>query len=139
MMNKVRIILFLLLTAVAGYSQQIFAPSIIEQGGVITVVTDADIDSLLTFGSGDEIYSMTRVFETQIDGKSTKLALLGVPSTLGPGKYEIAVENGNKKIVDIVKGTFIDEDIPLSRSMTSLRQSDDIRKAEQVAQSADNS
>ncbi|HAK47044.1 MAG TPA: M23 family peptidase [Spirochaeta sp.] len=138
-MIKKAILVFLFFTAaVAVFSFSIYAPESAVQGGVITLVIEEGCvyeDINVELARGDETYSKTNVFETEISEYEVDIALLGVPSTLKPGVYSIyaADEDGERYRRDIIikAKEFINEDIPLSRSMSDLRQSDDVKKAEQ--------
>ena len=140
-MKKILLTLLILqISVLSALALEIITPESVVQGGVITVLlSDAGAaDSYsLSFGSDDpngEVYSRTEAFSTSVDGLSARIALLGVPSTLSPGRYSVNAAGAGSEVsrgIEVVPGEFIDEDIPLSRSMSDLRQSDDLRKAEQ--------
>lgn len=129
MTRKTALVIALFIISINLYALQLSAPAEIRQGYVVTVVAD-EKDTELYFKRGDEIYSQSRTFEASVGGKSVFIALLGVPSTAAPGAYQIS---GKGAVLDIkvIEAEFIQEDIPLSRTMSSLRQSDDEEKYEQ--------
>ncbi len=113
------------------FSFELIAPSEVEQGGVITIITDAEINTVVTLEGGEDILSKSKVFAAVVEGQKLKIVLLGVPSTLKPGKYFIKSERGNIKSINVESVEFIHEDIPLTKSMSNLRKSDDTKKFEQ--------
>ena len=129
MTRKTALVIALFIISINLYALQLSAPAEIRQGYVVTVVAD-EKDTELYFKRGDEIYSQSRTFEASVGGKSVFIALLGVPSTATPGAYQTS---GTGAVLDltVIEAEFIQEDIPLSRTMSSLRQSDDEEKYEQ--------
>ncbi len=113
------------------FSFELIAPAEVEQGGIITVITDAEINTVFTLEGGEDILSKSKVFAASVEGQEFKIVLLGVPSTLNPGKYFIKSERGNIRSINVESGDFIHEDIPLTKSMSTLRKSDDTKKFEQ--------
>jgi len=66
------------------------------------------------------------------------MGLLGVPSTLTPGKYLLEWKDregqeGNR-LITILQREFVHEDIPLNQTMTDLRQTPDPKKIEEYRQ-----
>jgi len=132
--------LTLILLAVFIYTANIFAFQIIippegAQGEVLTVlVTESGDENEITIslGRGKDVYSSTAVFAAEINGYTSSVALLGIPSTLSPGRCTVTAASEDTRIeyeFIVKKKEFIEEKIALSRSMSSLRQSDDNRKA----------
>ena len=120
------------------FAYDFYAPDTVLQGGVITVLMEPGQNSLgaeIELKQGVDIHSRTKVFRSRVGDIPVEIALLGVPSTLRPGVYSIYAldEDGSEVKKNIIVNTeeFISEDIPLTRSMSSLRQSDDPLKAEQ--------
>ena len=66
------------------------------------------------------------------------MGLLGVPSTLTPGKYLLEWKDGEgqegNRFVTILQREFVQEDIPLNQTMTDLRQTPDPKKIEEYRQ-----
>ncbi|MDC7225497.1 MAG: M23 family metallopeptidase [Spirochaetales bacterium] len=139
MMKKIFFIfLFMAAAVVAVFPFVLHVPAESVQGGVITVlIEDALPGEAFEFElvQGDDVHSRTNAFQTDVSVEDLFVGLLGVPSTLRPGACRVSAVSADgevhSSVIRIVQKTFISEDIPLSRSMSSLRQSDDIRKAEQ--------
>lgn len=131
------LILVLLLSSQSVFNFQMFVPPEGGQGGTVTVlITDYKLteDIEVSLGRGDDVYASTTAFKMMMDGTERGVALLGVPSTLSPGRYTITASNGKLSLdapFIVKKKDFIEERIPLNRSMSTLRQSDDNRKAVQ--------
>ncbi|MFP4534766.1 MAG: M23 family metallopeptidase [Spirochaetaceae bacterium] len=76
-------------------------------------------------------------FEEDEEGRERWVVLLGVVSTIRPGEYEVVVDGapgapsyeGN---VEVTAREFVEEDIPLSQTLTELRRDEDPRKREQA-------
>ncbi len=137
MIKRTAFCLLFIFTVFFTFTLDLVIPKSVEQGGVLTVVTDSS-GVKLSFGSDDEIHSRTESFKTDIDGQQVYIALLGVPSTLAPGTYAVNAfgspddgEESRTEAIIVKSRDFINEDIPLGNSMSELRQSDDARKAEQ--------
>ncbi|MBI9106816.1 MAG: M23 family metallopeptidase [Spirochaetales bacterium] len=137
-MKKISLIaLIVLLVTGQGFCLQLIIPSEVTQGEVFTVFLTEDIlenGITVSLGRGGDIYSSTNSFSAVIDGARRTLALLGVPSTLSPGRYTVSASDGEETVETeflVIKKEFIEENIVLGKSMSSLRKSDDIRKAEQ--------
>lgn len=139
MKKSLLISLLLLIFSVSTYAFQIILPETTVQGAVLTVLIEEGLvysEVEVSIGRGEEIFSRSQVFKINITGdRMADIALLGIPSTLDPGVYTVTAQSEggleSQNEIQVISKKFIKEDIPLSRSMSDLRQSDDIRKAEQ--------
>ena len=139
-MKKIIFIVLITILTAAGpvFCLHIQVPESAGQGDVITVLLE-DAESAvgleIRLEKGSITYSETEFFSIVVEGLSVQTALLGVPSTLSPGSYSVAVYSGRmletESTVIITDREFIRENIRLSSSMSTLRQSDDQKKAEQ--------
>ncbi|MDC7125392.1 MAG: M23 family metallopeptidase [Spirochaetales bacterium] len=132
MKKKLVLILFFILMACSSYAVDLFVPASVKQGGVITVFVKGGEEGLkISLSKGDKFYSNSECFEDNLDGHNVIIGLLGVPSTLPVGTYTVKLEDQTKNI-EVIKESFICEDIPLNSHMTSLRQDDGEQRREQA-------
>jgi murein DD-endopeptidase MepM/ murein hydrolase activator NlpD len=130
-------LLVLLLSAQSVFSFQLVIPPEGGQGETLTVLIidyKPGDEVSVSLGRGHDVYSRSIAFKTEVSGAERRVALLGIPSTLSSGKYKVTASNGDEVIDSpfiVKKKEFIEEQIALSRSMSTLRQSDDNRKAVQ--------
>lgn len=136
MKKNIIILLLLFLNLTSIFAIDFFAPDNVKQGCVVTVMMKPGSDyenTEVELLQDSNVYSRTMVFRSEVDGNHVDIALLGVPSTLDPGKYSITVTGKSSerktKSITVKPEDFVSEDIPLTRSMSNLRQSDDERKA----------
>ena len=131
-------VLFLFLafamTAVVLPAAELILTDNVPQGGIVTAVlkgTEAEGADVLLQRSGRTI-AKTESFEVVLEGSAAVIAMLGVPSDASPGIYTVTAADGEslhlEAVVNVIGRDFISEDIPLTKSMSTLRQSEDIRK-----------
>lgn len=129
MKKRAVLLIFTLIVSFPLLAFRIEVPKEAGQGGTITVYADeTGVEIYLSLD--DNIISKTETFEISVDGIDVFAGLLGVPSTATPGNYVI-YGGGEEAEIKITESEFIQEDIALGSSMSSLRQSDDARKYEQ--------
>ncbi len=138
MIKKVSALFFaFVITAAFLPAAELILSDNVPQGGVITAVLKGAGDSgaeVLLKRSGRTI-AKTESFKVVLEGYTAVIAMLGVPSDASPGIYTVSAGDGEnlhiEAVLNVIKRDFISEDIPLTKSMSTLRQSEDIRKAEE--------
>ena len=141
------ILLALLVTPPALYSQveqlRLEASEEIPPGGVIrvTVEAPAEVDRLTAalFDGETELSANYGVPLDNRDGRTSWSVLLGVASTIRPGRYTLRVHGSpgpliEERQVSVAALEFRREDIRLNTTISELRSSDDPRKREQALQ-----
>ena len=138
MKKTVLILISIVLLAVPAFCFELIAPETGAQGQALTVFISGVADPCgigVSLNRGDNVYSKTEAFLIGINGKDCIAAVLGIPSTVTPGSCEIKAGGPDGESVvktfEVVKKDFIEEKIELSRSMSTLRKSDDSRKTDQ--------
>ncbi len=118
----------------------IYYPESVYPGDPLRIITcdDDPLENLTTKVKNSRGDTITRgeAFPFAVGDKTVWITLIGIPCTVPGDEYTLVVEGRNdlydffieKKLV-VVEKAFVREDIPLNKSMSDLRTTEDPRKA----------
>ncbi len=140
-------LLFLLTSLLNAQSEErltVDHPEQVAPGGVLALSVESaeplrNITAVLLDGTQELSGNYGVLLEEAEEGRQRWVVLLGVASTIREGEYQVAVHgapgsSAYRGPVTVSSRSFVQEDIPLSMTLTELRREEDPRKREQALQ-----
>lgn len=137
-MKKYFIVIYLFFVSAVLFAASLYVPDVVPQGGIITVyIGGGRPDTLVALERDDVKLVKTHSFEYELRNRRIVIALIGVPTYYEEGFYRVTTDSGLEAKISITKQEFNSEDIHLTKTMTNLRKSDDVRKKTQSKKLSD--